>query len=978
MRFKKFSGFLACTTIMVMAAPVAEGQATDARSYDMPVQDLGTALRQVSMQSGRAVVVATELVAGLRAPALKGRFSSDDAVAQLLRSSGLRAVPVGGTLVVQRDGEAAGTADESGASEVLVTGTRIRGRGPVGSAVTTIDRKAIDESGYATTQQIAQSIPQNFGGGANDATSAGGTLSQNAAMNTASGSSINLRGLGASSTLVLLNGDRPPLGGFAGAFSDVSMIPASAVERIEVVADGASAIYGSDAVAGVVNIVPRLDFRGAETMLRFGTADGESQEYQASQLLGTGWSGGHAMIAYEFYQRTRLAAADRAFATDDLRPFGGVDHRGGYASPGTIIAGGRTFAIPAGQNGVGLTAAQLVPGTVNPGDSWTGADLLPDQRRHSVFAAVSQALGGGLRAYAHGLVTVRTFDQAIRPTADARRTVPVTNPFYVDPIGTHQPVRVQYSFVRDLGNERSEGIAAAYGGTAGIEAQAGRWVIDAHGTWGRQYERATLLNRVSTARLAVALADTDPATAYNLFGDGPSTNPATIDRVRGSTRSSNSGVVWSATLRADGPLVGLPAGDARLAVGGEYREDRYVDHATLADTTTLTPQLVPPIALLDARRVKAAYAELLVPVFGGEATLPGFHRLDLSAAVRTEHYSDFGETTNPRLGIAWEPVAGLTLRASYGKSFRAPSFDDLRQDPGSQLIFAYSIPDPSSSTGESNVVVLRGNDPKLRPERATTWTLGADFRPAAVPGLHAGITWFNIDYRDRIDTPAAQLFNFLVNRSTYAAVIEANPSPARIAALYADPTFINPLGIAATDSFAAVVDARLQNLSVVRQSGLDLDIGYGFGAFGGKAEIGGSGTYIFRIRQGLTPDAPTTNVVGTIGNPVDFKARARASWTSDTLGAALFVNYVDGYTNNLNAAPEHVDAWTTVDLQLSYRFGAGRGGLKGLRVALNASNLFDRDPPYAAYYLGLTTMGYDPENASPLGRVLSVQVTKSW
>ena len=977
MRLGKYLAATACGSVMLLASPIAAAQSDDRQDYDVSAQDLSAALRQVAAVSGRQVIVASDLVTGLRAPALKGQFSSEEAVAQLLRGSGLRGVPVGNALVVQRDPvvEPAGDPKDG---DILVTGTRIRGQGPVGSAVITIDRKAIDASGFATTQQIAQSIPQNFGGGPNDATSIGGTLSQSAARNTASGSSVNLRGLGASSTLVLINGDRPPLGGFAGAFSDLSMIPASAVERVEIVADGASAIYGSDAVAGVVNIVPRLNFRGAETMLRLGTADGDSQEYQASQLVGARWSGGHGVIAYEYYERTRLAAASRGFATDDLRPFGGVDHRGGYASPGTIIAGGRSFAIPTGQNGQGLTAASLVPGTVNLGNSWTGADILPEQRRHSIFAALSQYLGGSLRFYAHGLVSVRSFDQALRPTADARRTVPVTNPFYVDPIGTHQPVRVQYSFVRDLGNERSRGIASAYGGTAGIEAKAGSWDIDAHGTWGRQYERASLINRINTARLAVALADTNPATAYNLFGDGPSTNPATIGSVRGSTTSSNSGIVWSATLRADGPLIALPAGAMRLAVGGEYREERYVDRGTTSDTTSLMPRFVAPIALLEARRVKAAYAELLVPLFGGPATLPGFHRLDVSAAVRTEQYSDFGKTTNPKLGIAWEPVAGMTLRSSYGKSFRAPSFDDLRQDPGSQLIFAYTIPDPASSSGASNVIVLRGNDPKLRPERATTWTLGADFAPRGVPGLHAGITWFNIDYRDRIDTPAAQLFNFLVNRGTYAAVIEANPSAARIAALYADPIFINPLGIAETDRFAAVVDARLQNLSVVHQSGLDLDIGYAFDLAGGRAEVGGAGTYIFEIRQGLTPDAPTTDVVDTLGNPVNFKARGHVSWSSSALGAGLFVNYVDGYTNLLNTAPEHVDAWTTFDLQLSYRFRKDHGALKGLRVALNASNLFDRDPPYAAYYIGLSTNGYDPENASPLGRVISLQITKSW
>ncbi|MFA6114157.1 MAG: TonB-dependent receptor [Sphingomonas sp.] len=977
MRLGKYLAATACTSVMLVAAPLAAAQANDARDYDLPAQELGAALRQVAAVSGRQVIVATELVTDLRAPALKGRFSAEDAVEQVLRGSGLRAVLVGGALVVQRD-RVVGSSGDTPDGDILVTGTRIRGKGPVGSAVITIDRKAIDASGFATTQQIAQSIPQNFGGGPNEATAGSGTLSQEASLNGARGSGLNLRGLGASSTLILLNGDRPPLGGFAGAFSDLSMIPASAIERIEIVADGASAIYGSDAVAGVVNIVPRLDFKGAESSFRIGTADGDSQEYQASQLLGTRWSGGHAVIAYEYYQRDRLRAADRDFATDDLRRFGGPDYRGGYASPGTIYAGGQSFAIPRGQNGVGLTAAALTPGTVNRGDSWAGVDILPRQRRHSLFAAVSQDLGGGLRFYAHGLLSIRDFDQAVRPSADTRRIVSVTNPFYVDPIGTGQPVAVQYSFVRDLGNERARGRASAYGGTAGIEASLGKWVIDGHGTWGRQIEHSDLINRINTARLAVALADTNPATAYNLFGDGPSTNRATIDRVRGSTLSANSGTVWSATVRADGPLFSLPAGAVRLAIGGEYREERYRDHGTITDTSSLTPRVAAPIALGDGRRVAAGYAELLVPLFGGSATLPGFHRLDLSAAVRTEHYSDVGATTNPKFGIAWEPVAGLTFRGSYGKSFRAPSSQDLRQDPGSQLIFSYTIPDPSAAGGQSNVIVLRGNDPKLRPERATTWTLGADLKPLALPGLHASLTWFNIDYRDRIASPAAQLFNFLVNRDTYAGIIESNPTAARVAELYGSPIFVNFLNIPQNAAFAAVVDARQQNLSVVRQSGLDIDLGYGFGMAGGRAEIGAAGTYIFHIDQALTATAPTTNVVGILGNPVDFRARGRLSWTSDSFAAGLFANYVDSYVNNTNATSQKVASWTTFDVQLSYRFRQQSGALKGLHVALNANNLFDRDPPYAAYYIGLFTSGYDPENASPLGRVVSLQVTKAW
>ncbi|MDB5576865.1 MAG: TonB-dependent receptor [Bradyrhizobium sp.] len=964
---------LAASTAMMLVAPAAQAQNTAVRDYDMPAQDLGTALRLLASQSGRQLVVAADLVAGLRSPALKGRYSFEGALAELLRGTGLNTVRVGATLVVQR-----GAVADSDTPEVLVTGTRIRGKGPVGSELVTIDRRAIEESGYATTAQIAQSIPQNYGGGPNESTSPGGTLNAVAGLNSNRGSSINLRGLGPSSTLVLLNGERPPLGGFAGSFADISMIPVSAIERIEIVPDGASAIYGSDAVAGVVNIIPRLDFHGAETSLRYGSADGAAQELQASQLIGTRWSGGHLVLAYEYYQRNRLAASDRDFATDDLRAFGGADHRTAYGDPGTIYAGGKTFAIPAGQNGVGLTAAQLTAGTVNLGNSWYGADILPQQRRHSLFAAVSQDLGGGLRLYANGLLSIRTYDQRQRPNFDVRRTVPVTNPFYVDPIGTHLPVGVNYSFARDLGNETGRGITTAYGGTAGLEATRGPWVIDLHGTWGRQYERDSIVNRVNSARLAVALADTNPATAYNLFGDGPSTNPATIAYVRGSQTDAHSGIVWSTTLRADGPLFALPAGDVRLAVGGEYRFERFVDDVNMLDVGTLAPVPSAGVALHAPRRVEAGFAELLIPVLGGDHRLPLFHRLDISAAVRTEHYSDFGQTTNPKVGVAWEPVAGLVMRGTYGTSFRAPSFEDLRQDPGSQGVLVYTIPDPQAASGQSNVLVLRGNSTTLQPERATTWTLGGEFKPGFLPGFHAAVTYYNVAYRGRIGSPSTQLFNFLVNRPVYVGITQANPSAATVASLYTATNLLNPLAIPQTAAFAAVIDARTQNLSVVDQTGLDMDVGYGFALGSGRADLGASGSYIFHIRQALTATAPSTDMVSIIGNPVNFRARGHIGWSSPGFGAVLFGNYVNGYTNTTNTTPQHVAPWTTFDLQLSYRFRAPHGPFCGVKLALNASNLFDRNPPFAAYYLGPTTSAYDPENANPLRRVVSLQVTKSW
>ncbi len=976
MRVWKLGALALAGTALVMIAPSALAQ-EDARDFDMPSQDLGIALRAVARQSGTQVIVPTELVAGMRAPALKGRFRPDQAVSQLLRGSRLRAVLVGSTLVVQRDDVGLeGNEPTEGGGEILVTGTRIRGQAPVGVSVLTLDRSDITKGGFATTQQIVQSIPQNYMGGANETTS--GLLTAAGNGNVSRGSGVNLRGLGATSTLVLINGDRPPLGGVSGTFADISVIPASIIERVEIVPDGSSAIYGSDAVAGVVNIVPRLNFKGAETSFRIGTADGDFQEYQFSQLFGTSWTTGHAVIAYEFYHRDRLQAADRVYATEDLRPFGGPDRRSIYSNPGTIVAGGQTFAIPYGQDGRGLTAARLTAGTSNRGDAFYGVDLLPEQQRHTLFFALSQDIVPNLRFYAHGLATWRNFDQALAASSPARRTVPVTNPFYVDPIGTHQPVGVNYSFTRDLGNETYHGQVRAFTGTAGLEATLGRWTVDAHGSWGQQRESYSLLNRVNTARLALALADTNPATAYNLFGDGPATNPATIDSIRGYSRRNYDGIVWAATLRADGPLFALPAGDVRLAVGGEYRQDRYRDFGGSVYASSLVPTRLAPAPLPGTRTVKGVYAELLLPVFGENAYVPLFRRLDLSAAIRAEDYSDFGRTTNPKLGLSWEPVRGVKLRGSFGKSFRAPIFDELRQDPDSIGYFAYPAPDPRSPTGTSNILVLRGNDPNLKPERATTWTLGLDVTPAGIPGLHFGMTWFNVDYRDRIGSVATRINSFLVDRDVYAPVTEVNPSAARVNELFDSPYYLDLTGIPRTAPFVAVVDARLTNLSVVKQSGLDLDVGYGFDVGGGHAEIGATATYIFHINQQLTETSKPIDVVDMVGSPINLRIRAHAGWSSGGFSANLFANYADSYRNETVTPAVRVSSWTTFDLNLGYEFGAEKGPLRGLRIALNGSNIFDRDPPRVSYLIGTATYGYDGENATPYGRVISLQVTKKW
>lgn len=965
-------GVMTAIGIVAVAAPTSAQRA--AVRVDLPSQPLGASLRSAAVMTGRNIGVADTLVAGRTAPAVSGTFTAEELLDRLLSGSGLRAEKVAGGFVVVAGGTTEQSERVSRDDSVVVTGTRIRGAAPAGAQVITIDRADIERSGYATTQQLLQALPQNYGGGPNEG-SVGVSVRNNTTANSGFGSSVNLRGLGAASTLVLIDGSRPALGGLFGAFSDLSLIPSSAIERIEVLADGASALYGSDAVAGVVNVRLRNDFRGAESRLRYGLADG-FDEAQAGQLIGLGWRGGHLAAGYEFYRRGRLGADDRAFAREDLRPFGGPDYRRTFSNPGTILTfDGRTFAIPRGQDGTRLTPGQLVAGSGNLADGRLGTDLLPQTRRHAGYLSLKQDIVPWLSASAQGFLADRR--STTRFIADNYGGVVVTpaNPFYVDPTGTRQPYLVNYDFTRDLGRQTASTRVRAVSGVAGLEASLGRWRADLRGSYGVQTERLRSENLPNYVALAAALADPDPRTAFNIFGDGSFTNPATLDRVRGSIRARGRYAMTIATFKADGPLLTLPAGDLKLAVGGEFRRERYA-YETLDNQFSATPTVVPTSGLPASRRVLAGFAELLVPVVASAQNVPGIDRLDISVAGRVEDYDSFGTTANPKLGLTWRPVADLSVRASFGRSFRAPGFQETRQGRGTALFLPQSLADPSSPSGTTNALILFGNQPGIGPEKARTWTLGAEYRPAVLPGLSIGATWFDINYRDRIASLQSDYLTFFANRARYGALIDDAPAAATVARFYADPSFSNPFGIAAAD-IAAIVDARTSNLASSRVEGLDFDLGYRLTANTLDLAAGIAGAYLFRVEQRILPEAPASDVVSTTGNPVDLRFRGRLVAEKGALSAAAFVNYVDGYLNTGIVQPERVRSFTTVDLQFGYTLPR-IGSLESLRLTLSASNLFDRQPPYVNNPTVFSATGFDPDNASPVGRLVAVQLVTSW
>ena len=212
--------------------PVTAQAQTEQRDYDIAAQPLGDALREYSEASGRQIIFATDLVKGRRSTSVRGRMSSDRALSRLLAGSGLSPELVDGTLVLRAGNGAVpaskASTEESGEGAIIVTGTRIRGAGPTGSPVLTLDRGEIEKSGMGSVQQLLQSLPQSFGGGPNE-TTLGATTRNGAGTDGTYASSVNLRGLGPSSTLVLIDGSRPALGGLGGVFADISLIPVSAI-----------------------------------------------------------------------------------------------------------------------------------------------------------------------------------------------------------------------------------------------------------------------------------------------------------------------------------------------------------------------------------------------------------------------------------------------------------------------------------------------------------------------------------------------------------------------------------------------------------------------------------------------------------------------------------------------------------------------------------------------------------------------------
>lgn len=357
---------------------------------------------------------------------------------------------------------------------------------------------------------------------------------------------------------------------------------------------------------------------------------------------------------------------------------------------------------------------------------------------------------------------------------------------------------------------------------------------------------------------------------------------------------------------------------------------------------------------------------------------PGARNLSLTLAARYDDYSDFGSATNPKYGLLWEATEGLAFRASYGRSYRAPVFQDLQPDNWAAV---YSVPNPNAPGGSTLLLELANGNPDLGPERAETWTGGLSFAPQSIPGLTVQANYYRIDYSDRIDVGHTGNPYTLFTESTdpYLPILTLNPTTQQIQqalqlglsglGVYAWPRDLDP------ESAEVILDNRVRNNAHTSQEGVDIDASYSIDAGESRIDLSLAAWYIMDSTRQVTSAAPAVDALNEVFLPVDLKMRGGAAWTRRNWTGGAFVNHVASYRDPSNMTDPKVDSWTTLDLNLEYSFAAAAESAGGTRLALNVQNLSDRDPPFVDSPRGT---GYDPTNATPLGRFVAMTLTHEW
>jgi iron complex outermembrane receptor protein len=893
------------------------------------------------------------------------------------------------------------SAPEAPIQRVEVTGSSLkRVDSETALPVTTVSKADIAKIGATSTQELLSTISAlSTAGSTSNSTGAGSS--------TYGLSSISLRGLGAERTLVLVNGRRlAAFAGGGGAAVNVNVIPLAAIERVEVLKDGASGVYGSDAVAGVVNFILSKSFQGIEAQIGGGTpthkGGAQNQKYSVTAGFGDLDADRYSVVMSASAERERaLFASERGFASTGNRP--------PYFSSGATGQGNIEGAIVPGSNPL-QTVGQFNPNTPLYGnplanghcgdiqmfaapkpttlgatqcvfDSAAFVGLTPKRELNNFTANGTFKINDNHQLFADVLYSESTVTQSFQgsplksgfvATDDEFAKQGVTPALILYPSNpAYQNIAVPYlqskgftsligqplsitSRVFDYGNRISED-----------KSKQSRIVLGAKGTvLNQDYEVGLTYNESKIdgfvpggyfSQVAYAKIINDPANNWNPWAPGGVQTGALADKLKaaqytgGTLHGKSTSTSFDSKIAGDLPTV---AGiTAQYALGLQSRIEKL--------QTTPSPALeagdiaglggsVPPVDR--ERKINSLFGETNVPIL---------KNLDFGTAVRYDHYDDVGASTNYKANVRWQPVKQVVVRASAGSGFRAPTLTDLWQPQ--TVGTSETFNDPKTNANNIQVNALTGGNPNLKPEESRQKSVGVVLAP--INNFTVGIDWFKINVSDILSTPSAQevVSRFRAGDAAYKNFVTLNSS----GEIQSIKTLTTNSGNATVKGFDLFANYR-QNTSI------------------GRFDVNLNGTYMDQFDQ-TSPGGDLSHKVGTLvdssGNPVlgaqnggvvlRWKHTLATTWSKDKWSATVIQNYSSRYEAgwNLNDERTFVGAQATYDLNVTYK------PIKPLTLAVGVRNLFDKQPSIFVPVSNQFQYGYDINQYDPRGRFLYANAT---
>lgn len=844
----------------------------------------------------------------------------------------------------------ASAADDS--KDIVVTGTLIRGTQVVGAQTISVDSSAIVAKAAGSTNELLGLIPQisnTFNGRFE-----GDPRGIGAGISITKPNLRNLPGSNASSgstTLVLMDGFRLTPVGVNQASTDVDVIPAAVLVGIDAVTDGGSSLYGADAVAGVLNFRTMRKFEGLKLDGNFGfgsTIKGYHQ-WDGAVTAGKSWATGNAYISAGYSSRDLILNSQTTWADGLVYNTAGVSRGINTECLSPVGSQIRYFKFGAAEtnwtnNPAAPGAGRFPTGTAC--DTFTSQTYLPKQTRANLFAAVSQEFSDTISLRVTGYWTKRRTELSGYPrgmtTTDQvpvfANAVPPGNTAPVFPAGA-APGTI---FTVLGGTGFSFGANSAYVNTPsrlGIET----WGITPELTvklgsdWQvrtmMHFGRSTNFQRFPGVNISLGQGYVNSG-QLNPVNVAAASAAVVTDITDFENAQDTKQQMFSARVIADGPIFELPGGSAKLAVGAEYQNNQASSRLNQARVGAIKSL---PFANY-SRNSQSLFAEISAPV----ATF-----MDLSASVRYDHYSDFGSTTNPNLGIVLKPFSWIKFFGHWNTSFNAPTaVDGLGIGTGRFVCGIYTPAagptDPLkkwNGTGDC-AFLAEGSKAGIKPQTAGSWAAGFEVTP--IDRLRIGAEYYGIDFNDVLGTvdPTNQQ-TYISNQDLYVY----NPSATAFSGILGQLTNGAALATQIPNTrIALLIDRRTVNFSKARLEGIDFHVNYDFETSIGRFDVGVNGNRATKSTQTTTG---ITNDLLPISPRINFSSNL--GWSKGGASARVNVNYSgrnnDGSLNNLGQV-QSVDPFIVTNLSLGYDFSESNGALKGASLRLNVDNLFGVTPQY--------------------------------